>query len=71
MTPTGRSFEHCRQWLIDCIKKVSSVFAIDVCSYAMALIEKIKLIISKYLIIKLFSSYTNVLRFNRLGLLGK
>ncbi|GAA4816825.1 transposase [Marinicella pacifica] len=36
-TLTGRSFEHRRQWLIDRIKKVSSVFAvfaIDVCSYA-------------------------------------
>ena len=31
---TGRSFEHRRQWLIDRIKKVASVFAIDVCSYA-------------------------------------
>jgi len=31
---TGQSFEHRRQWLIDRIKKVSSVFAIDVCSYA-------------------------------------
>lgn len=33
---TGRSFEHRRQWLIDRIKKVASVFAIDVCSYAIA-----------------------------------
>jgi len=31
---TGKSFEHRRQWLIDRIKKVTSVFAIDVCSYA-------------------------------------
>ncbi|GAA4812758.1 hypothetical protein GCM10023308_06240 [Marinicella pacifica] len=31
---TGKSFEHRRQWLIDRIKKVASVFAIDVCSYA-------------------------------------
>lgn len=31
---SGRSFEHRRQWLIDRIKKVTSVFAIDVCSYA-------------------------------------
>ncbi len=31
---TGRSYEHRRQWLIDRIKKVTSVFAIDVCSYA-------------------------------------
>jgi REP element-mobilizing transposase RayT len=31
---TGKSFEHRRQWLIDRIKKVTSIFAIDVCSYA-------------------------------------
>src|SRR5690554_241195 len=31
---TGISFEHRRQWLIDRIKQVTSVFAIDVCSYA-------------------------------------
>ena len=31
---TGKSFEHRREWLIDRIKKVTSVFAIDVCSYA-------------------------------------
>ncbi len=31
---TGKSFEHRRQWLIDRIKKVTSVFAIEVCSYA-------------------------------------
>ena len=31
---TGKSFEHRRQWLIDRIKQVTSVFAIDVCSYA-------------------------------------
>jgi REP element-mobilizing transposase RayT len=30
----GKSFEHRRQWLIDRIKQVTSVFAIDVCSYA-------------------------------------
>jgi len=33
-TLTGESFEHRRQWLIDRIKKVTSIFAIDVCSYA-------------------------------------
>ena len=33
---TGRSFEHRRQWLIDRIKKVTSIFAIDVFSYAIA-----------------------------------
>ncbi len=31
---TGKCFEHRRQWLIDRIKQVTSVFAIDVCSYA-------------------------------------
>lgn len=31
---SGRSFEHRRQWLVDRIKKVASVFAIDACSYA-------------------------------------
>ena len=31
---TGKSFEHRRQWLIDRIKQVTSVFVIDVCSYA-------------------------------------
>lgn len=31
---TGKSFEHRRGWLIDRIKQVTSVFAIDVCSYA-------------------------------------
>ncbi len=29
---TGKSFEHRRGWLIDRIKQVTSVFAIDVCS---------------------------------------
>jgi REP element-mobilizing transposase RayT len=31
---TGESYEHRQQWLVDRIKKVASVFAIDVCSYA-------------------------------------
>ena len=31
---TRKSFEHRRGWLIDRIKKITSVFAIDVCSYA-------------------------------------
>ena len=31
---TGKSFEHRRQWLLDRIKLVTSVFDIDVCSYA-------------------------------------
>ena len=33
-TLSGKSFEHRRQWLIERIKQVTSVFAIDVCSYA-------------------------------------
>ena len=31
---SGRSFEHRRKWLVDRIKFVTSVFDIDVCSYA-------------------------------------
>jgi len=31
---TGKSFEHRREWLINRIKQVTSVFAINVCSYA-------------------------------------
>ena len=31
---TGRCFEHRRQWLVDRIKLISSIFDIDVCSYA-------------------------------------
>ena len=31
---TGKSFEHRRQWLLDRIKLVTSIFDIDVCSYA-------------------------------------
>ena len=31
---TGKCFEHRRQWLLDRIKLVSSIFDIDVCSYA-------------------------------------
>ncbi|WP_154224789.1 hypothetical protein [Marinicella rhabdoformis] len=34
---TGKSFEHRRQWLIERIKYVTSLFAIDVCSYAIML----------------------------------
>ena len=33
-TVSGRSFEHRRKWLIDRIKFVTSIFDIDVCSYA-------------------------------------
>jgi hypothetical protein len=31
---TGRSFEHRKQWILDRIKHLSSVFSIDVCAYA-------------------------------------
>jgi len=33
-TVSGRSFEHRRKWLVDRIKFVTSIFDIDVCSYA-------------------------------------
>ena len=32
---SGRSFEHRRQWIVDLIKKLASMFCIDVCAYAM------------------------------------
>jgi len=31
---TGFSFEHRRQWIIDRIKQLGSVFAVDLCAYA-------------------------------------
>ena len=31
---TDSSFEHRRQWIIDRIKQLSSVFAVDLCAYA-------------------------------------
>jgi len=31
---TGFNFEHRRQWIVDRIKRVSSVFAVDLCAYA-------------------------------------
>ncbi len=31
---SGKSFEHRRQWIVDRINLLSSVFAIDICAYA-------------------------------------
>ena len=31
---TGESYEHRRQWIVDRIRILSSVFAVDICSYA-------------------------------------
>ena len=31
---TGRSYEHRKQWIVEKIKKLSSLFAIDSCAYA-------------------------------------
>ncbi len=31
---TGKNFDHRKQWILDRIKELSSVFAIDVCAYA-------------------------------------
>ncbi len=31
---TGRSYEHRKQWIVDKIKELSSLFAIDVCAFA-------------------------------------
>lgn len=31
---TGESYEHRRQWIVDRIRLLSSVFAVDICSYA-------------------------------------
>ena len=33
-TQTGRNFEHRRQWIEDRIRLLSSIFAVDICSYA-------------------------------------
>ncbi len=30
---SGRSYEHRKQWIVDKIKELSSLFAIDVCAY--------------------------------------
>ena len=31
---TGKNFDHRKQWILDRIKQLSSVLAIDVCAYA-------------------------------------
>ena len=31
---TGRSYEHRKQWIVDKIKELSSLFAIDVCAFS-------------------------------------
>jgi hypothetical protein len=31
---SGRSYEHRKQWIVDLMKQLSGVFAIDVCAYA-------------------------------------
>ena len=31
---TGKSYEHRRQWIVDRLKQLSEIFAIDLCSYA-------------------------------------
>jgi putative transposase len=34
---TGKTYDHRKQWIVDKIKELASVFAIDVCAYAVAL----------------------------------
>ena len=31
---TGKDFSYCRQWMVDRIRQLSEVFAIDVCAYS-------------------------------------
>ena len=31
---TGNNYEHRRQWIVDRVQRLASVFAIDVCAYA-------------------------------------
>jgi len=31
---SGKNYEHRRQWIVDKIKSLSEVFAIDICAYA-------------------------------------
>ncbi|ADE13342.1 protein of unknown function DUF1568 [Nitrosococcus halophilus Nc 4] len=31
---SGRNYEHRRQWIVDKLKRLSSIFAIDICAYA-------------------------------------
>jgi REP element-mobilizing transposase RayT len=32
---TGRSFDHRKQWLVDRLKQLTAVFAVDICAYAL------------------------------------
>ena len=31
---TGQNFEHRRQWVLDRLRQLSEIFAIDICAYA-------------------------------------
>ena len=31
---TGNSYEHCKPWVVDRLKELTSIFAIEVCAYA-------------------------------------
>ncbi|MCP4979029.1 MAG: hypothetical protein GY935_00875 [Gammaproteobacteria bacterium] len=52
---SGRNYEHRRQWVVDRIRLLSSLFAIDVCAYAVkhaigthAFIDNIRIICSSH-----------------------
>jgi putative transposase len=30
----GKSFEHRRQWVLDCLRELSGIFSIEICTYA-------------------------------------
>ncbi len=31
---TGNSYEHCKPWVVERLKELSSIFSIEVCAYA-------------------------------------